>query len=439
MMTLLTRRDVLKLGAVLTAGLYAPKVLGAVSRETGFDWTLHSPDEVGMSRAGLEGVRAALQTNIDNKVIPGAVSAIARHNKLVWWEAQGVRDVETGAPMGKDDIFRMMSSTKVVTAVAVLLMMDEGKVSLDEKVSRFIPTFKDPKVAVAPAGAEDASQVELVPANREITIKDLLTHTAGLSSFGLLGPGPGSLVNKIERKPDDTLADYVPRLGSAALDFQPGTKWCYSPLDGFDVLLRIVEIASGEQADEFMCERIFEPLDMRDTYFNVPPEKKSRVVNLYTGQNGNWKIKESLLGEGPFTYFCGSAGLSSTVHDFMQFEAMLLNRGTLNGRPLMKPETVALMTRNHVGSLHAEWIPFMTAGHGFGLGVSIVEDAAKGSGRGIGAFGWGGGYGTESWADPELDVAAAMFLQLLPDQGGMPPWTNVKSEFQQALRKAIVA
>jgi hypothetical protein len=128
-MTLLTRRDVLKLGAVLTAGLYAPKVLGAVSRETGFDWTLHSPDEVGMSRAGLEGVRAALQTNIDNKVIPGAVSAIARHNKLVWWEAQGVRDVETGAPMGKDDIFRMMSSTKVVTAVAVLMMMDEGEVS----------------------------------------------------------------------------------------------------------------------------------------------------------------------------------------------------------------------------------------------------------------------------------------------------------------------
>jgi CubicO group peptidase (beta-lactamase class C family) len=438
MMALLTRRDVLKLGAVLTVGACAPRVLRGVSREARFDWTLHSPDEVGMSPSGLEGIRAAIQTNIDNKVIPGAVTAIARHNKLVWYEAQGVRDVETGAPMAKDDLFRMMSGTKPVTAVAVLLMMDEGKLSLDDKVSRFIPTFKDPKVAEAPAGAKDASQVKLVPANREITIKDLLTHTSGLSSAGDdLGPGPGSLVNKIERKPDDTLADYIPRLGSAALDFQPGTKWRYSPVEGFDVLLRIVEITSGKQADEFMRERIFEPLDMGDTYFNVPPEKKARVVNVYGRQGGNWKVEKPLLwevlGEDPVKYFCGCGGLFSTVHDYMQFEAMLLNRGTLNGRKLLKPETVALMSRNHVGTLFAEWIPGLTDGHGFGLGVRIVEDEAKGSGRGIGAFGWGGAYGTETWADPELDVAAAMFIQVEPG----PP--DVKTDFQQALRKAIVA
>jgi CubicO group peptidase (beta-lactamase class C family) len=337
--------------------------------------------------------------------------------------------------MRKDDIFRMMSSSKSVTAVAVLMMMDEGKLSLNDKVSRYIPTFKDPKVAVAPAGAKDASQVKLVPAEREITIKDLLTHTSGLSSFlGLVeGAGPGSLVNKIERKPDVTLADFIPRLGSAALDFQPGTKWAYSAFDGIDVLLRIVEITSGKSADEFLRERIFKPLDMRDTHFNVPPEKKARLVNIYSGKDGNFTVEKHLLGEGPWTYTSGAAGLFSTVHDYLQFEQMLLNRGTLNGHRLLKPETVALMSRNHVGKLFAGWIPAISAGFGFGLGVSVLEDREKGSGRGAGAFGWGGAYGTENWADPELDVAATMFIQMNPAPA------NVKTDFQQALGKAIVA
>jgi len=318
--------------------------------------------------------------------------------------------------------------------VAVLMMMDEGKLAIDDKVSRFIGTFRDTKVAVAPAGAKDVSQVKLVPAEREITIKDLLTHTSGLSSImGLIGAGPGSLVNKIERKPDDTLADYVPRLGSAALDFQPGTKWAYSPLDGIDVLLRIVEITSRKSADEFLRERIFKPLDMRDTHFNLPPEKQTRLVNIYSSKDGNFKVEKHLFGEGPWKYISGAGGLFSTVHDYMRFEAMLLNRGMFNGRRLLKPETVSLMSRNNVGSLFADWIPAFTAGQGFGLGVAIVEDRAKGEGRGVGAFGWGGAYGTESWADPELDVAAAIFIQMNPAPG------NVKTDFQQALRKAIVA
>ncbi len=430
----LSRREALKLGASLALGAYAPQFLRADSRKASFDWKLHAPEEVGMSRAGLEEVRAAIRRNIDNKVIHCAVTAIARHNKLVWYEAQGVSDVTTGAPTRKDDLFRMMSSTKQITALAVMMMMEEGKLSLDDKVSRFISTFKDPKVAVAPAGAKDASQVKLVPANREITIKDLLTHTSGLSSFGDdLKPGPASLLNKLEHKPDETLADYALRLGAAALDFQPGTKWRYSPLDGFDLLLRIVEITSRKAAEEFLRERIFKPLDMRDTHFNLPPEKKARVVNLYGAAKGNWKAEKPLFGEGPSRYVSGAGGLVGTVRDYMQFEAMLLNRGTLNGRRLLKPETVALMSRNHVGSLFAEWIPRITAGRGFGLGVGIVEDRDKGEGRGAGAFGWGGAYGTESWADPELDVAAAMFIQMQPAPA------NVKVDFQQALRKAIVA
>lgn len=312
-------------------------------------------------------------------------------------------------------------------------MMDEGKLSLDDKVGRFIPEFKDTKVAVARPGAKDAKGVELVPADRVVTIKDLLTHTSGLMSAGdFLVPAPESLVNKVEVKPGDTLADVIPRLGAAALDFQPGTKWRYSPLYGFDALLRIVEVASGQSADRFLRERLFEPLEMRDTDFNVPAEKEARVVNIYGRRSGKWKVEKHLLGEGPYAYLSGAGGLFSTARDYLQFEAMLLNRGSLNGRRLLKPETVALMAKNHVGTLFSEWIPLITAGSGFGLGVRVVEDAAKGGGRGVGAFGWGGAYGTESWADPELGIAAALFIQVTPGPA------NVNGDFSQAIRKAIV-
>lgn len=427
----ITRREALGLGLALGVAGCAPKAtkelerMTTAGRSSTFDWKLHAPEEVGMSRAGLENVRAAIQKYVDKNEITGAVGAIARHNKLVWHEALGVRDVTTREPVRKDDLFRMMSSTKVVTAVAVLQMMDEGKLALDDKVNRFIPTFKDTKVAVPGPNPKDASQVRLVPANRDITIKDLLTHTSGLSSSGEAAP-----VNKIERKPDDTLADYVPRLGSAALDFQPGSRFSYSPLDGFDVLLRIVEIASGMPADAFLRERLFEPLDMRDSYFHVPPEKQGRILTLYARKEGAWSVQPSILQQLGPKYICGAGGLFSTVHDFMQFEAMLLNKGSLNGRRILKEETVTLMSTNHVGSMFADWFPAWTGGHGFGLSVRIVEDAAKGSGRSVGAFGWGGAYGTESWADPELDVAVALFIQ--------QPVTPVQHDFQRALRDAVV-
>jgi CubicO group peptidase (beta-lactamase class C family) len=417
----------------LPAAAALPKAVYADGAKDHFDWTLHRPEDVGMSFDGLNKVRETIQRNIDKKVIPGAVTAIVRHNKLVWFEAQGIRDAPTGAKMEKDNIFRMMSGTKPVVAVAVLILMDRGKLALDDPVSKFIPEFKGQKVAVAEKGAKDAKAVNLVPAEKEITIKDLLTHTSGLSSSGdWPNPGAGSLVNKIEKKPDDTLADYVPRLGAAALDFQPGTKFRYSPLDGFDTLLRIVEITSGRTAEEFLQEDLLKPLGMTDTSFNVPEEKKPRLVSIHSSQKDRFRVEKHIFGDGPWKYHSGAGGLFSTAHDYMQLEVMLLNKGTLNGKRILEPETVELMAKNHVGKLFAEWFPFLTAGHGFGLGVRVVEDSAKGGGRGVGAFGWGGAYGTESWADPELGVAAVMFIQM---QSSQP---NVTSEFQQALRKAIV-
>lgn len=395
-----------------------------------FKWKLISPEKAGISSEGLENVRAAIQHNIDQKRIPGAVTAIVRHNKLVWYEAQGFSDPVSGKPMTRDAIFHMMSSTKQITAVAVLMMMDEGKLSLDDKVSKFIPEFANPKVAVKAPGNEDKPQIELVPADREITIKDLLTHTSGFTGLNV----PDSLRKRIEAllNPEHSLSDLIPLLGEVPLDFQPGTKWMYSPLFGMDLLLHIVEIVSGQQADVFLSERIFKPLDMKDTYFSVPPEKKERVVYPYRYQDGEWKQQPTLFKAGPTKYFSGAGGLFSTVHDYINFEIMLLNKGEFNGRRLLKPETVEMMATNQVGSLFSDWIPPVTGGFGFGLGVRVLMDPAKGHGWGKGAFGWGGAYGTESWADPELGVAAAMFIQVDPAPA------EPKIDFQEALRNAIL-
>jgi CubicO group peptidase (beta-lactamase class C family) len=275
---------------------------------------------------------------------------------------------------------------------------------------------------VRPLGLKKPDPTKLVPAQREIIIKDLLTHTSGLSTDG-----------SPELKLDDTLADRVPRIGAVPLDFQPGTKWNYSPLDGMDTLLRIVEIVSGTPADVFLKERLFQPLDMHDTFFSIPPEKRDRLVPQFSFVKKEWKSKPRLLGEGNnIKYFSGAGGLFGTVHDFINFEMMLLNHGAFNGSRVLREETVALMTHNQVGTLFANWIPFVTAGMGFGLGQRVVEDESKAHGRGRGAFGWGGAYGTESWADPSLDLAAAMFIQVASGSG------NSLNDFQEALRSAIV-
>ena len=422
-----SRRKVLKLSALALASAGLPRLAfgdggNNKDRAASFDWKLHTPEEAGMSRTGLGAIRAAMQKSIDENRIPGVVSAVVRHNKLVWYEAQGWRDPIARIPMGKEDIFALMSSTKPITAVAVLMMLDEGKLSLDDKISRFVPTFQNPMVAVRAPGSNKTDQAQMVPADRELIIKDLLTHTSGLSTQS----SPGL-------KLDQTLADRVPRIGPVPLDFQPGTKWNYSPLDGMDTLLRIVEIVSGTRADLFLKERLFQPLDMRDTSFNVPPEKRARMTPLFSFDKGEWKQKQRATDGNDVKYFSGAGGLFSTVHDFINFEMMLLNKGTFNGSRVLRKETVELMARNHVGSLFANWIPVVTAGMGFGLGVRVVEDESKANGRGRGAFGWGGAYGTESWADPSLDVAAAMFVQV---SSGAPKPMN---DFQNALRSAVIA
>ncbi len=391
-----------------------------------------APGDVGMSPGGIQAVRATIQRHIDSGEITGAVAAVMRHQQLVLYEAIGQRDVRAGTAMRTDDLFRMMSSTKPVTAVAVMMLMQDRKLLIDDPVSRFIPSFNNPRVVLAPAGATAASQVSVVPASREITIKDLLTHTSGLSSYGIDStPGPGALVNTLVRSPGDTLADYVPRLGTSVLDFEPGSQWAYSPFDAFDVLLHIVEIASGQSGDAFLRERIFEPLGMADTYFSLTPASQARLVPLYAREGDSWVVHKPMLDEDPKGYLSGAGGLFSTARDFLQFQSMLLNQGSFDRQQLLKPETVALMAQSHIGALFADVYPPLTGGKGFGLGVAVVEDPARGFGRGRGAFGWGGAYGTESWSDPELGIAAVLLIQ-------RPGAGTVVQAFQQALRDAVV-
>jgi CubicO group peptidase (beta-lactamase class C family) len=427
------RRDVLKMGALLGGAACVPAGLsarGASSAGQGrFTWKLASPAAAGLSRDGLERMRAAVQKNIDGKAVAGAVTAVARHNKLVWFEAQGWANIGERKPMHTDSLFHMMSSTKVVTAVAALMMIEEGRLALKDPVSRFIPSFKGQKVAVS-SGAP--SEIVYVPAARDITILDLLTHTSGLSTSASI-PAMAELRGRVKRGPGATLASQIPQLGSLALDYQPGTLFRYSALDGFETLLYIVELVSGAPAEQFLHERLFQPLDMRDSYFNVPASQRARIAQLYEIKDGRFEPQKTLFTGGPTKYISGAGGLISCAHDMLNFELMLLDGGSFNGRRILKTESVALMSRNHVGRLFADWFPPLTAGNGFGLGVRVLEDESRSDGRAVGAFGWGGAYGTETWADPKLDLAAVLLIQ------GQAASSTLRADFTRALRGAIVA
>lgn len=396
------------------------------------------PEDVGLSAERLARIGEMMKRHIDAGHIQGGVTAVARRGKVAHFEAHGLMDIEAKRPMTKDAIFRMASSSKPVTGVAIMMLVEEGKVRLSDPVYNFIPEFKGIKVAVPKGGtaAADAAQssgqssgtpeYDTVPASREITIKDLLTHTSGLVSGGL----SSAKAREIPRDPNTTLADYIPKLGAVPLDFQPGTKWRYSPGAGIDTLGRIVEIVSGQTFDQFLQVRIFEPLGMTDTFFSLPDDRQSRLTTLYRATSSGLEKSPLQSGFSSKKYFSGAGGLMSTAGDYLRFEQMLLGGGQLNGKRLLSPRTVALMSTNHVGDLFGG----LTAGQkgmGFGFTVSVVLDAAQAeSRRSNGAFGWGGAFGTISWTDPKEQMCAVLMLQQRDQQ--------VQRDFENAVMQAIV-
>ena len=382
-------------------------------------------EQVGMSVERLQRIHSAIQPYIDDGRLAGVVTLVARRGRLVHFEAQGLADIEAKTPMRKDAIFRMASCSKPVTAVAVLMLMEEGKLRLSDPVSRFIPEFKNLKVAIAkPGGA-----VDLVPAVRPITIHDLLTHTSGLGSGGASAKAMTKIM--ATRKPDETLADFIPRLAAAPLDFQPGSQFRYSGLAGFETLGRVVEIASGQTYDEFLRRNIFEPLGMKDTFFVVPDDRLSRLASLYQRTpKGLVKMNTpSFLNSK--TYFSGAGGLYSTAADYARFAQMLLNGGQLSGKRLLSPRTVELMASNHVGTLFGGQLGRPLHGVGFGLSVEVVEDAVQaGWRRSNGSFGWDGAFGTIFWVDPKEQLIAVLMVQ----RSGR----EVHHAFENAIMQAII-
>jgi CubicO group peptidase (beta-lactamase class C family) len=385
------------------------------------------PESVGLSAERLERIRTVIQQHVDAGTITGAVTGVARRGQVVHFEAHGLADLETGAPMTTDAIFRMASSTKPVTGVAVLMMLEEGRLRLMDPVHRFIPEFAEMQVAVPKNDrtVESADDVELVSAGRPITILDLLTHTSGI-----LSSGPGTAISDVPRSPEDTLADYIPRLGAVPLDFQPGTRWAYSGGAGIDILARIVEITSGQDFDTFLRSRIFEPLGMRDTHFNLPEEKHTRLLPLYRRAGDEWERAPTPWFLQNRAYFSGAGGLMSTAADFLRFEMMLANGGELNGQRLLGTRTVELMGTNFVGDLY-NGLFGTSQGLGYGLSVQVLLDhVAARSGRANGSFNWGGAFGTITWTDPAEEIAAVIMLQQFMPQ--------VAFDFEWAIRQAII-
>jgi CubicO group peptidase (beta-lactamase class C family) len=378
-----------------------------------------SPESVGVAPDLTARIQSFMQTQIAAGLLSGGVTAVARRGKLIHFASHGALDIEAGTPMTDDRLFQMMSSTKPVTAVALLQQIEQGHISLDDKVSKFIPELAELRVK-APGSPPvvpgvPGPPVETVPADREITIKDLATHTSGLNGFLL----------EIPAGTPNTLAARIPYAGKLVLDYQPGTKSAYSAVTGPDVLARVIEITSGLTWDRYLKERIFEPVGMIDTAFNLTDEQRARVVPRYTREGDVWKretsdilLAEMLLARTPgpnpqTTYFPGSFGLYSTARDYLLFETMLLNKGEIHGNRVLKPESVELMHTNLVGDLYTGAGAYPeTQGQGFGILVHIVLDPATcGCGRAAGAFGWGGAYGTTTWTDPENELVGVYLVQ----------------------------
>jgi CubicO group peptidase (beta-lactamase class C family) len=411
------------------------------------------PEDAGFSTERLGRIKEAVQRHIDAGSVPGVVTLVARRGKVVHFETHGFNDVEAKKPMPKDAIFRLASMSKPIGAVAVMMMVEEGKVRLNDPVSRFIPEFKQARVAMPKGGAATGApggpigggrgrggpppEVDLVP-SRAITVRDLLTHTSGLMSGG---PGQQTAPEDArQRTPQDTLATYMPRLGAVALDFQPGTQWRYSGLHGFDVLCRIVEVASGMTIDRFMQQRLFDPLGMKDTGFTITAARQPRMAIMYRRAQAG---PSTALGAGGFerqpdqgglsspTYFSCSGGMISTAEDYLQFAQMLVNGGELNGKRYLSPKTIELLASNHTGDLVNGQFGRSARGMGFGLGVQVVQDPVAADLRqSKGTFGWAGAYGTNINIDPQEKMVNIIMMQTSVPQ--------LQRDFENAVMQAII-
>lgn len=377
-------------------------------------------ETVGMSTARLQRMDAVINDYIAKGRQAGVSVLIARHGKIVAYKAYGQDDVAAKTPLKRDAIVRIASQTKAITSIGAMLLFEEGKFLLDDPVSKYIPAFRSPKVL--DKFNEKDTTFTTVPAKREITIRQLLTHTSGIG-YPVIG---SKEMNAIYAKykipsgigtPDRKLDEAMAALAALPLSHQPGERWTYGL--SVDLLGRLIEVWSGQPLDQFLRTRLFEPLGMNDTYFYLPAAKQNRLAALYTEDSTMALQRQTArLGASPDfpnvngTYFSGGAGLSSTLFDYAVFLQMLLNGGEYNGKRLLSPTTVRLITTNQIGELNQGL-------NKFGLGFAITsERSAARMPVSQGSFDWGGIFGTTYWVDPKEDIIALIYTQKFPNSYG---------------------
>ena len=394
------------------------------------------PEDVGMSSERLARLTAVMRDYIEDERLPGAVVLIARNGQVPYFEAFGQRDREAGARMEPDALFRIASQTKALVSVAVMMLQEEGTLLISDPVRKHLPEFARTTVAVRSA---QGGGYDVVDASRPITLRDLLTHTAGI------GYGSGVASDRWEAAGiqgwyfadrDEPIGETVARMPALPFDAQPGERFVYGYAT--DILGVVVERVSGMPLDAFLRSRIFEPLGMHDTAFYVGADDADRLATVYSATQaglarapspGGMVVQGAYL-EGPRRSFSGGAGLVSTAADYARFLQMLLNGGELDGVRILAPSTVALMTADHIGER------FPTAGSGFGLGFEVTTDVGRRAQPGsIGTFGWGGAYHSTYWVDPGEELVVVYMTQLIP-AGGLDDHGRLRALVYQAIVEA---
>lgn len=373
------------------------------------------PEEVGLSNERLQRLTAALHAYVKNEQLPGAVALVARRGKVAYLQAVGLRDRESGSPMHEDAIFRIASQTKALVSVAVMILQEDGRLLLSDPVSEHLKEFSQTTVAVP----KKDGGYEVVKAKRPITIRDLLTHTAGIGYGGGVAKDrweAAGITGWYFADRDEPIGATIARLATLPFDAQPGEQWVYGYAT--DILGALIERVSGQSLDDFLRARILTPLEMKDTHFYLPDSKRDRFTVVYSSREGGGlerapepggMVGQGAYVNGPRKSFSGGAGLLSTASDYARFLQMLLNGGELDGKRILSRKSVELMTVDHTGE------KLFREGHGFGLGFSVVKDlGVRGAPGSTGEYGWGGAYHSAYWVDPKEQLVVVYFTQLIP-------------------------
>jgi len=385
-----------------------------------------NPDRVGLSADRLARIGTVFQEHVDAGRIAGAMGMVIRNGQVAYQEEWGFRDLEARDPLEADDLFRIYSMTKPITAVAVMMLWEEGKFALGDPIGRYIPELARVQVAKLREGATVSNLKTEMP-GRPVSIEDLLRHTSGLT-YGIFSNTPvDSMYRRANLLGAENLEEMMKGLGDIPLIAQPGTRWIYSVSS--DVLGRLVEVVSGMPFDEFLRTRIFEPLEMRDTGFYAPAQAHDRLTRTYrhTDAQGTLALSDTVAFASPVTLFSGGGGLVSTAHDYARFTQMVLNGGALNGTRILGRKTVDFMRMDHLGDVEGPG-----AGNGFGLGFAVKE-GVNALPTSVGTLYWGGMHGTSFWIDPEEKLIGIFMIQIYPNRS-----TNFAQQFQQLVYSALV-